>query len=106
MATLALRAGRAVRGRVMAAGGVHSSRDGKSSQRSCALRAKRLFQPILCVRGAQFTPGGRTIVASDLSHWYTMPQSFFFLSPGGRTEIAVPSAFTQNFYHTVFSTKH
>jgi REP element-mobilizing transposase RayT len=26
--------------------------------------------------------------------------------PGGRTEAAMPSAYTQNFYHTVFSTKH
>jgi Transposase IS200 like len=45
------------------------------------------------------------MVASDFSHWCRMAYKFFF-PPGGRTEAAMPSAYTQNFYHTVFSTLH
>ena len=50
------------------------------------------------------SPGGRTMVARDLQSLVEMP-SYKFLRPEGGRRSAMPSAYTQNFYHTVFSTK-
>jgi REP element-mobilizing transposase RayT len=51
------------------------------------------------------SPAGRTMVASDFSHWqsWRFPVSF---RPEGARGFGMPSAYTQNFYHIVFSTKH
>ena len=47
------------------------------------------------------------MVASDFSHWHwfkvAIPGLF---PPGGQASPPMPSAYTQNFYHIVFSTKH
>jgi REP element-mobilizing transposase RayT len=50
-----------------------------------------------------FRPTGRTIVARDFSPW---EDGLLFFPPGGRTrDEPLPSAWTQNYYHTLFSTK-
>src|SRR5262245_11555324 len=55
-------------------------------------------------QGCQFPlpPGGRTMVARDFNPWVAGP--LFIHRPAGGREPAMPSAYTQNFYHTVFST--
>ena len=45
------------------------------------------------------------MVARDFSPWSAVPKPSCFRPEGGRSQ-AMPSAYTQNFYHAVFSTKH
>jgi putative transposase len=49
-------------------------------------------------------PAGRTIVARGLGPWKR--RFSLFLSSARRAVEVVPTAYTQNFYHAVFSTKH
>src|SRR5436190_18299859 len=53
---------------------------------------------ILRPQGARLLPG-TSVPGSQC------PQNLFFRPEGGRSR-AMPSAYTQNFYHAVFSTKH